>query len=71
MRMGCTVRNKCTSLDGAWMRLSSEVLEFGHGNKETNKTDYMFGHKHIGLNHEQNREKLSYYRKKTLEYGRA
>lgn len=58
---GCTVRNKCTSLDSVWMRLSSGGCGFGHGDKEYDKTDYMLGHKLIGLDNEQKRDKLSYY----------
>lgn len=70
-KKGCMVRNKCTSLDSAWMRLTSGGCGFGHGDKETNKSDYMLWHKHIGLNSDENRDKSSYYRKKTLKYGRA
>jgi hypothetical protein len=28
---GGTVRNKCTFFDGGWMRGSSEMVGFGHG----------------------------------------
>ena len=31
----------------------------------------MLGNKHISLDNDQNRDKTCYYRKKTLEYGRA
>ena len=53
------------------MRGSSGGCGFGHGDKETDKLDYMLWHKHIGLDNEQNRDKSSYYREKTLKYGRA
>lgn len=64
--MGCTVRNKCTFFDGGWMSRSSGMVDFGHGDKETNKLDYMLWHKLISLDKEHNRDKSSYYREKTL-----
>lgn len=69
--MGCTVRNKCTFFDGGWMRGSSGWGDYGHGDNWVPKLDYMLWHKYIDIDSEQNREKTCYYRKKTLEYGRA
>lgn len=51
--------------------LVMEILRSGHGDNRVSKLDYMLWHKHISLDNDQNREKTCYYRKKTLEYGRA
>ena len=69
--MSCTVRNKCTSLDGAWMRLTSGSCGFGHGDIETNKLDYMLWHKHISFENGETCDKSRYRWEKMLEYGRA
>lgn len=48
-----------------------EILKSGRGDNRVPKLDYMLWHKHISLDNDQNCEKTCYYRKKTLEYGRA
>ena len=39
MEKGCTVRNKCTSIDSVWIRLSSDECESGHGDESSFDSD--------------------------------